>query len=415
MKTIKGYEAIEIAEKYDLEMYDLYYKNPLSVEEVKQFIRSRRDPQTFALQNWPDTDQEADQMVLNAYHVALKDHLLSAANLDELDALGSGLPLNPGAAELAAERLAASGKLEILEETRDGIRYRIPRTLYFRGDFLDALASQVCDECARLDIDGPFHETCLLSLFEYLREHGFTPTDVTEVRHASHGNHKFSKILRPGIELLSKTVSETRSKLQSVVKPIFNQDEGGEEATPTDSTVAYQSDIGDETIVYRPEVESEPKPIIEEPEREEQHEEEHPVGDSRAQQLEEPLRESVLSSSEREETEWQTTRTDRARITKEELIEYLRQIEIIDDTGEIVRLQRERSEWLQRMAERERDIEQLERQRAYWETQYHEMNRDMDTMIEAMQIAKRRVGRADTTLIDADVQTGVVENRDRLR
>lgn len=381
MRTLKGYEAIEIAQRFNVALYDLYYKNEVTVEQAKQFIESKREPQSFVIENWPDTEEEAEQIILNRFRNLLKEQHRSSARIVDFTKQDQRLPIHLYAAQLAAQRLAQQNKLQIVETSKEGVLYRLPATVYFQDAFLDTMAGLVCEECAHLDVGGPFHETCLANVIEFLTSERFTYDEITEVRQIQHDQHKLSKLIRPGIGLLSKTVSETKSKWQSVLKPILMKEMDEEkEETPygetdeTDQLSAYTAvqDDGQQTIQYSP-----------------------PKVDTQA----------VV-----EETEEDMAETDavdiskRDRITKDELIRYLRDVEIVDENGEVTRLQTERTHLLEQISLKEQEIHQIEKQRAFWEKQFEEMNEDMDTMIQAMQIAKRR-GRGSERTIDASFES----------
>ncbi|WAH35278.1 hypothetical protein [Alicyclobacillus dauci] len=382
MRSIKGYEAIEIAEQYNLPLYDQYYKNDITVREAKQFIQSRRDPQSFVLENWPDTDEEAEQMVLNLFNKALAEHDLSTGQISELSQAMGSLPINQYAAELAAQRLVAAGKLEVIDSEAEWKSYRVPRKFYLRESFLDQLSDMVCHECARLELDGPFHEACLTKIIDYLSSSSVSFDDIAEMRNQQSVNNRLAKIIRPGMGLLSKGVSETKSRWQSILKPILNPDNEVEADRKSGISSEKNMDVDMSSTLTM-------------------------VAHERLEPIEPANHQAESASSVMEDTleERDTMERTKTRITKEDLIEYLRGVEILDDTGELMRLQRERTELRRQIAEHEREIAKFEQQRTYWEKQIEAMNRDMDTMIAAMQIAKRRAAKSDATVIDADIHT----------
>ena len=92
------------------------------------------------------------------------------------------------------------------------------------------------------------------------------------------------------------------------------------------------------------------------------------------------------------------------KISKAELIAYLKNVQIVDEDGEIAQLKAECLQLRKQLDEKDYELLKLERQRAYLQKQCDEIQRDMDTLIEAMQIAKRR-GHVSSQVIDADVRT----------
>lgn len=366
MRTVKGFEAIEIADQYNVALYDVDFKSEMTVTQAKQFIDSRRDPQSFVIQNWPDTDSEAEQIVLNQFHRVLKEQRLSDTRVVDLAAgissgISSGMPIHLKAAEMAAQRLAQQDKLEIVETDKEYNLYRIPRIVYFTNQFLDDLCDRVCEECGQLNLDGPFHETCLMALIDFLANENFTVSDITEMRKAQHVNGRFTKI-RPGIgmEWLSKTASATKTTWQTVLRPMFSRE--SEEVRESDEKAHI---------------------------KEQNHLMEH---------LNEDEAGSATSAFR------ETGGTGRAIITKEELIDYLRSVQILDENGELIQLQKERMTLLEQIACQERETERIEKQRAFLEKQCEEMQRDMETLIQAMQITKRH-GPDSGRVIDATFTT----------
>ncbi len=160
------------------------------------------------------------------------------------------------------------------------------------------------------------------------------------------------------MQWLSKKASVAKSRWQSVIKPLFTRDDDLDDADDSQAS----SPIG-----------KVPSP---------------PISASES---------TPLASSAGTRTPLTTASTvhvdgggERKAVTKEDLIAYLRSIEILDEHGELARLQKERMGLLNRVDLREQEIRQLEKQKAYLEQQCQEMQRDLDTLVNAMQIAKRR-------------------------
>ncbi len=359
MRTLKGYEAIEIAEEYDLPLFDLDYRGEVTVEETKQFIASHRSPQSFALPNWPESDVEGEHLVMQAFYHLLLEKRHAEAKLDDVLATLEKTPIHPAAVELALERLVEQNRLNLLSVTKESITYQIPRTIYFKEEFLVQLDDLICEDCAKLDLDGPFHQACLDTLTKFLGEGSFTLKDITE-EVVGRNSSRSARLTRPNLDMqwLSKKASVAKSRWQSVIKPLFTRDDDLDDADDSQAS----SPIG-----------KVPSP---------------PMSASES---------TPLASSAGTRTPLTTASTvhvdgggERKAVTKEDLIAYLRSIEILDEHGELARLQKERMGLLNRVDLREQEIRQLEKQKAYLEQQCQEMQRDLDTLVNAMQIAKRR-------------------------
>ncbi|MCY0894825.1 MAG: hypothetical protein OWS03_00830 [Alicyclobacillaceae bacterium] len=359
VRTLKGYEAIEIAEEYDLPLFDLDYRGEVTVEETKQFIASHRSPQSFALPNWPESDVEGEHLVMQAFYHLLLEKRHAEAKLDDVLATLEKTPIHPAAVELALERLVEQNRLNLLSVTKESITYQIPRTIYFKEEFLVQLDDLICEDCAKLDLDGPFHQACLDTLTKFLGEGSFTLKDITE-EVVGRNSSRSARLTRPNLDMqwLSKKASVAKSRWQSVIKPLFTRDDDLDDADDSQAS----SPIG-----------KVPSP---------------PMSASES---------TPLASSAGTRTPLTTASPvhvdgggERKAVTKEDLIAYLRSIEILDEHGELARLQKERMGLLNRVDLREQEIRQLEKQKAYLEQQCQEMQRDLDTLVNAMQIAKRR-------------------------
>lgn len=337
MRNVRGFDAIELAEEYDITLYDLYLKNELTVHEAMQFVDSQRDPQSFALLNWPDTDEEAEQIVLTAYEQALRNDRMLVADLEEVIGRTATSCLHPYAAEVAAERLVEKGILDADRGSENRTVYSLMRIYYIKSEFLESISEGVCEACASALMEGPFHKICLEQMLTNLSDSLLSVDSVATIEPRRLPVFRYDKLaerLRPGIGLLSKTVSGTKTRWQSVLKPILSRGEQKAEQDTSSSSPNITQQIG---------FESDGTP-------------------------------------------------HRERMTKSDLIAYLQSIEILDDSGEVARLQDERSKLLDRLDAKERRIAELDRERDYWEGQFAELSRDMRTMIDAMEIAKRRSG-----------------------
>jgi Fe2+ or Zn2+ uptake regulation protein len=366
VRTLKGYEAIEIAEEYDLPLFDLDYRGEVTVEETKQFIASHRSPQSFALPNWPESDVEGEHLVMQAFHHLLLEKRHPEAKLEDVLATLEKTPIHPAAVELALERLVEQNRLNLLSVTKESITYQIPRTIYFKEEFLVQLDDLICEECAKLDLDGPFHQACLDTLTKFLGEGSFTLKDITE-EVVGRNSSRSARIIRPNLDMqwLSKKASVAKSRWQSVIKPLFTRDDDLDDADDIHASPPTSKVPSPPTSAF----------------------ESTPLASSTPAAVASPGTRSPLSSASAVHADGGG---ERKAVTKEDLIAYLRSIEILDEHGELARLQKERMGLLNRVDLREQEIRQLEKQKAYLEQQCQEMQRDLDTLVNAMQIAKRR-------------------------
>lgn len=349
MKTLKGYEAIEVADRYQILLYDLDSQRELSADEAREMLRRRGSATTCVIEAWPDTEEEAEQIVIKAFLRVLGETRRSTAGLGQLfPAVDVKKVIHPKAMELAAGRLVERGKLVLVHSTSDQAPiYSLPRNIYFSDEFLDKLSGVVCEECARLDILGGFHEDCLLQLIDFVKSYDFSLDDLQESEVATppafdQGDARANVHLTPGIGLqwLQKTANVTRSGWKTVLKPMFKH-RGSDEET----------ELRQDSGVFRNNLPPQPVPVHE-------------------------------TSSDGLVAE------ERPKMTKEELIRYLQHVEILDD-GELNILRMETENLRRELDHKATEISKLERQRTFMESQFGEMQRDMDTLVRAMRIARR--------------------------
>jgi hypothetical protein len=373
MKTLRGLEAVKVAEQHDVYLYDLQYKTEISAEQARAFIESKRDPNSFVLQNWPETDVEAEKIVMREFNKTLSDKRISEARIFDIFA-GTENPLHLRAAEMAARRLADEGQLEIVEENKDFHVYRIPRTVGFHQEFLDKVRSVVCDDCAELDLDGPFHEACLMNFIHFLQTYSFSSNDIVEMHESRHSEGRLLDLIRPriGRAWLAKTASVTKSKWKDIIRPVLGHEDDEVAATIDEPTMAWKQPADSLEPVYSGES----------------------FADTSGRGQEHPISQQPVSEFD----------IEKPRITKEDLIHYLQNVEIVDDLSELRRLNQEREALLGRIAELQRENDRIEKQRRFAEHQCQEMQRDMDVLIQAMQIAKRR-GHESAQVVDATYET----------
>lgn len=366
MRTIKGHEAIEMAKHHHVALYDLEHRKDVTYAEAKSLLDKLQNPNSFLLENWPDTNEEAEQLLLKEFQKALKQRKVFEASIYELsNHISGGLPIHLGAAQLAADRLVLQSKLELGSKIGDSDMktYRLPRTVYFSPAFLERLREGLCEECAVLDFDGPFHENCLIRLVDFLKQYDFSLNDMTHVRTNASRTHR-RQLERPklSVEWLSQKASMTTARLKNVLKPIRdgweNTEEEGENADSlADKRKSHTATRLDPTDARDSEVHVETTDGI---------------------------------------------RTGKPRITKSQLIEYLSDVEILDDVTELEALRDERERLKHRLEERDKDVLQVERAKGKLEKQFQEMQRDMDILIQAMRITKRHDPQATTPhVIDA--------------
>jgi hypothetical protein len=360
MRTLTAHEAIDVAERLNIVMFDRYLNSEVTVEQAKLLIQRQRDPVSFVLEDWPETDREAEQIVLRRFHAAMiAKKMMEFRISDTWHIDGEGRGIHRYAAEMAARRLVEQNELELVQRNQEETLYRIPRNVHFTEEFLDGLRVRVCDECAHLNPSKSFHKTCLLALLDHLINGEFTLDAITVVMETPGPGTKLPNLLRYGVSArwLSQTVSATKWRLKSVVKPILFHE------STDDSTVSAGVVSNDEWpfIEVRP-----PEPEL------------GVAVDAGA----------ILT---------------RDKISKTELIRYLRSVEIVDEDGELAALKSERDDLRRQLEAKEREIHQIGRQRMLLQGQCEDMQRDMDTLLQAMQIAKRR-GHVETHVIDAEIE-----------
>ncbi|WP_206919078.1 hypothetical protein [Alicyclobacillus suci] len=375
MRTLSGYEALEIADKYGVSLYDRYYEKEISLEEAQQFVESQRDPHSFLVKHWPDSDEEAETVVLANALKRLKEERIAAGTIDELASMPDN-PIHPFAAELAAERLADQNRLQIVDAFAESLSYRLPQRVQLSTGFLDHLAGLVCEDCAHMSLDEPFHEDCLASLIDFIRSESFTVSDIVEMREVKFQNGKLTKMLRPGFGLLSKKVLETRSRWQSVFKPMLHR-----ESDAQNSRDAHRHDGGTSQATGRDAAQQSSQLYEDVVDR--------ALDDMQATRVS-PRVPVAPKVSGGEETAGENRAEQRPVVTKNDLIAYLESIEIIDDHGQMTKLHQEQRALQSQLAAKDEEIYRLHKQIEYWQKQCDEIQRDMDTLIEAMQIAKRR-------------------------
>lgn len=339
MKTFNGFEAIDVATRYGAPLYDTYYGNEVTVAEARQFVESRRDPEAFCLWHWPETDAEAEEVVLSHVHHALESTRDASGKLSDVMAEAFGPLMHPVAAELAAQRLAERFLLD-LQAHEDEYLYRLPQNTVFTEEFLEYLSNNVCEECAHLRLGASYHASCLRSLLDALQKDAFHFDEATRQQIGVDREGPLTRFLRPGIGLLARTVSETKSRWQKALRPMFAGEEKGTDAS------AWSS-----------------------PERE--------------------LEDSKISVNTAGVAQM------RHQVTKADIIAYLQSVEIVDERAELARLQATNDALEAQRNASQAAYRRVEEDRDDWKRQYQKLQRDMDTLLEAMQIAKRRVSETE--------------------
>ncbi|GLG01390.1 hypothetical protein Alches_14290 [Alicyclobacillus hesperidum subsp. aegles] len=395
MKTLEGMQALDVATRYGITLYDTYYGNEVTVAEARQFIESRRDPSTFILKDWPDTEGEAEDVLLMHIYRALKEGQIHSGRVDLLLEGGPGPRINLAAAELAALRLADRRILEV-EDKDDGVYYHVPQTTYLTQEFLSKLSEFVCDECRHMDLTGPFHETCLHALIDAIRRGQFTFEDIAEER-LGEGATPLSRLFQGNLGQWSRRVSETKSKLQKAWK------------ARRKAVVTKAEKHRDKRSV----IESDPDwPTLSVPHRtledlqqtrlaaraEQRREETVSNAPSSTSWSQEPVVDAVSSAPLEEVADSVSETADfavnqRERISKKELIAYLQRIEIVDESGDQMR---QLADLKQRCIELEALLEsantrydRLRSECEQWKAKYDDLQKDMDTVLQAMQIARK--------------------------
>ncbi|WP_243834868.1 hypothetical protein [Alicyclobacillus sacchari] len=395
VKTLEGMQALDVATRYGITLYDTYYGNEVTVAEARQFIESRRDPSTFILKDWPDTESEAEDVLLMHIYRALKENQIHSGRVDLLLDKGPGPRINLAAAELAALRLGDRRILEV-EDKDDGVYYHVPQTTYLTQEFLGKLSEFVCDECRHMDLTGPFHETCLHSLIDAIRRGQFAFEDIAEER-PGEGETPLSRLFQGNLGQWSRRVSETKSKLQKawkarrkavVTKAEKHRDNRGTvESDPDWPTISVPhrtlEDLQQTRLAARAEQRHDESSI-------------HPQTSESWRQ--EPMVDAVSPGSfdgdmEVASVPADSTANQRERISKKELIAYLQRIEIVDESGEQLR---QLADLRQRCIELEALLEsantrydRLRGECEHWKAKCDDLQKDMDTVLQAMQIARK--------------------------
>ncbi|KPV44735.1 hypothetical protein [Alicyclobacillus ferrooxydans] len=382
MRTVKGQEAIAIAETWGVPLYDAFYRHEVSVAQAKQFIDSRRDPQSFILENWPDSDDEAEQVLLHRFHTALaKGHLREARIMDVIAHPNGGVRIHPFAARLAADRLVDQGRIEITGEQDSEPYYHMVKNAHLSDHFFDGLDSLVCEDCAKLDFRRPFHQTCLTLILEHMREKTGNLDGIIEIEQDGEvDGGGLSRFIRVNSQLLSRGLDEARSRFQSVVKARLSRDQ---------KTMPGQVDL-DPTYTVKSTRDMDRAEVA-------KNQAEQP-GVSNTHQgmgLRQNYEDGVGVASSLQDPSGSGLKT---KISKQDLINYLRDVEIVDETGEIRELRDDHKRLTDELVRRDETIHQLEKQRTNYEKQFDEMKRDMDTLLAAMQIAKKRRPMSDNII-----------------
>ncbi|QQE79830.1 hypothetical protein [Alicyclobacillus sp. SO9] len=375
MRTLKGYEAIELAERYDILLYKFTTQTEVTASEARDEVQNRGNASAYVIEAWPDSEEEAEQIILKKMEENLRTIRTSAATIEQLTTTSTGDRfMHPVATELAVDRLVEKGTLSAFRESNGDIVYVLSKRLAFTEDFLDRMRDVVCEECADLNLEGPFHETCLLDLFEFLHTYKLSLEDLREVTDLSEDTraHGGQSISSSGMQWLSKTVSVTRSRWKTVLEPLLKN-------RSTDKPADTEADEASANPAVQP-----PTPT------------EDAEAYSDAVHTEAVRNEAVkvANPSPRD------TANGRPKITKKELIQYLQSIEVLDE-GELDVLREARDELLRDLDEKDNQIRQLIQQKSRLETQYAQLQQDMDVMVRAMRIARQHDTSTPTEIITA--------------
>ncbi|MCF8564353.1 hypothetical protein LLE49_06290 [Alicyclobacillus tolerans] len=358
MKTLRGFDAIEMADRFHLLLTNQKSGAEVTAEKAMELVTAGVSADGFVIANWPDTEEEAESIVLAQFAQALKATLMATARISEIV---SPERLHVEAAELAARRLVAKGQLELVETNRGYSVYRLPKTVRLTEKFIDKLGTAVCEECADLDFSTAFHPECIENLYDFLLHGDFEVDEITEVIPVLTSAGASRRLGKPssGLEWLTHTASVTKNRWKNALKPLFVQEDG------------TQGSVKDAPL----------------------------PGTS-----EELRTESLEAAGRQDELNLDTDETQRPRITKQELIQYLSSVEIVDNNREVGLLRREREELLAQIAAKEQDIQKLEKQRSFMEKQCDELQRDVETLVQAMKIAKRHEPKS-AQVIDATYES----------
>ncbi len=399
MKTLYGYEAIEIAEPLEATLYDSDLRQELSVDEVLQLIETASRPiRAFTLRFWPESEEEAEATIMRAFRKHLAEKHQAETTLPALfpAALRDG-PIHPAAAVQATLRLVEQGKLLYVRTEGSQAVYRLPRDVGFSDTLQAALQEVACPDCARLDLGGPFHEACLTNLVSFLQSHEFTDNDLANADDLDYVTpseapwFRAAGQTRESVQKLAKTALSTGRKLQERLKAV---------ATARADDGDGLSGGGLSHLLRRGEARNSRRPD-EDYQEAPQHaavEVDHYAHDDAWQGT---VGIDYGSADGRTPMmEGNSDLTMRPSITQADLITYLQSVDIVASQSE-AQLRHEYSQAVRRMAEKERELEDLRRQRSYVEQQFNELQRDMDTVLNALQIAKRRDTKPEQQVIDA--------------
>ncbi|WDL95779.1 hypothetical protein [Alicyclobacillus sp. ALC3] len=398
MKTLFGYEAIEIAEPLEATLYDSDLRQELSVDEVLQLIETASRPiRAFTLRFWPESEEEAEATIIRAFRKHLAEKHQAETTLPVLfpAALRDG-PIHPAAAVQATLRLVEQGRLLYVRTEGSQAVYRLPRDVGFSDTLQTALREVACPECARLDLGGPFHEDCLTNLVSFLQSHEFTDNDLADVDDHDYVTtseaswFRAAGQTRESVQKLAKTALSTGRKLQERLKAVATAraDDGD---GPSGGGLSHLLRRGETRNSRHPDEEH--QDALQHAAVEVEH------------YAHEDAREGAtgMDSGNAGRTlmpEGNSNLTMRPSITQADLLAYLQSVDIVASQGE-AQLRHEYSQAVRRMAEKERELEDLRRQRSYVEQQFNELQRDMDTVLNALQIAKRRDMKPEQQVIDA--------------
>ncbi|WP_206885058.1 hypothetical protein [Alicyclobacillus mali (ex Roth et al. 2021)] len=387
MKTLKGMDALEVAARYGITLYDTYYGNEVTVQEAREFIEAKRDPDSFILKDWPDTEEEAEDVLLMHIYQALRDKKQAHGRVDLVIEDTEGPVVNVAAAELAALRLGSRRMLEV-DDRDDGVYYHVPRTAHLTDEFLEKLGQFVCEECRHFDLAGPYHEACLYALVGAIRRGEFALEDVVEERPAEAS--ALGKLFGSNFGTWSRRVSETKSRLQQAWKKrrraVLSRIEDKRDEQPGDEKQESAAQDWTTATLHRTLAglkRTRMAAKVTEASDEAVGRSATPASEG-AGQIVDALSESAHGGARRE------------RITKRALIRYLEQVEIVDESGEEAR---ELADLRQRCIELEALLDsantRYDRARAEidrWKRQCEALKKDMDTVLQALQIARRHAG-----------------------
>ncbi|AEJ44496.1 hypothetical protein [Alicyclobacillus acidocaldarius] len=387
MKTLKGMDALEVAARYGITLYDTYYGNEVTVQEAREFIEAKRDPDSFILKDWPDTEEEAEDVLLMHIYQALREKKQAHGRVDLVIEETEGPVINVAAAELAALRLGSRRMLEV-DDRDDGVYYHVPRTARLTDEFLQKLGQFVCEECRHFDLAGPYHEACLYALVNAIRRGEFELEDIVEERPAD--GSPLGRLFGSNFGMWSRRVSETKSRLQQAWKKrrraVLSRIEDKREAQPGEEKAKSAAQDWTTATLHRTLAGLQRTRMAAKAaeKREEAVERLAVAAPEGAGEIVDALSEPAPDGARRE------------RITKRALIRYLEQVEIVDESGEEAR---ELADLRQRCIELEALLDsantRYDRARAEidrWKRQYEALKKDMDTVLQALQIARRHAG-----------------------